>query len=273
MVIYVVEDEQKSLQQIRKLLGEVCPEAEIHAFTSPQEALNTVRKTGCDVAFLDIELKEKLSGLDVAEGLMGVNPKVNIIVVTAFESYAKTAIQLRVSGFLSKPVTKEAIQCEMQHLRYPLSAQEAADSKLHITCFGMFNASFGGKPLAFERSKTREFLAYLIHKRGGYVTSGELRAVLWESAALEKTTNNYFQQIKRDLRQALAAVGMEHAFIHSWNSYAIDMDSVECDYYAYLSGDEKARNAYHGEYMSQYEWAEERNTMLLKQMHQRETKE
>lgn len=36
----------------------------------------------------------------------------------------------------------------------------------------------------FERSKSRELLAYLVDRRGSAVTSGELRAILWEDAEI-----------------------------------------------------------------------------------------
>ena len=37
---------------------------------------------------------------------------------------------------------------------------------------------------------------------------------------------------------------------------AIRMEGIDCDYYRMLAGDMDAVNAFHGEYMSQYSWAE-----------------
>ena len=37
---------------------------------------------------------------------------------------------------------------------------------------------------------------------------------------------------------------------------AIDPERVDCDYYRFLAGDMTAVNAFRGEYMSNYSWAE-----------------
>ena len=48
----------------------------------------------------------------------------------------------------------------------------------------------------------------------------------------------------------------EDVFICRNNSFAIDVNQVECDYYKFLHHDAAAVNSYQGEYMKQYSWAE-----------------
>ena len=62
--------------------------------------------------------------------------------------------------------------------------------------------------------------------------------------------------LTNDLRETLAANGMEKLLIKKHNQWAIRKDMLDCDYYRMLSGDINAVNAYHGEYMSQYSWSE-----------------
>lgn len=46
-------------------------------------------------------------------------------------------------------------------------------------------------------------------------------------------------------------------FIKGWDSYAIDTFFIECDYYDWEKNEPYAVRAFHGEYMSQYSWAED----------------
>ena len=49
------------------------------------------------------------------------------------------------------------------------------------------------------------------------------------------------------------------------NTLAIDTSRVECDYYNFLRGERMALNAYRGEYMTQYSWAEVTRSALRQQ--------
>ena len=55
---------------------------------------------------------------------------------------------------------------------------------------------------------------------------------------------------------------MEEALIRGHRELAIRTDMIDCDYYRMLEGDMDAVNAYHGEYMKEYSWAELTNARL-----------
>ncbi|MCR5487116.1 MAG: hypothetical protein K6F35_06245 [Lachnospiraceae bacterium] len=44
--------------------------------------------------------------------------------------------------------------------------------------------------------------------------------------------------------------------IRKYGLLGIDASKIDCDYYAYRDGNPAAVNAFRGEYMSQYSWAE-----------------
>jgi DNA-binding LytR/AlgR family response regulator len=62
-----------------------------------------------DVVFMDIELGDKVSGLDCAEKLKKLLPNVMIVFVTAFADYSQEILMqpFKPDGFLLKPVEKE----------------------------------------------------------------------------------------------------------------------------------------------------------------------
>ena len=52
------------------------------------------------------------------------------------------------------------------------------------------------------------------------------------------------------------------SYTHLHNSFAVDPETFDCDYYRFLQGDPAAVNAFQNDYMQSYSWAEIRNAEL-----------
>lgn len=259
MKIIAADDEQYSLERLTDSIKEAAPDAELMSFGDPKQLLAYATNHPIDVAFLDIEMGA-VSGIEVAKQLKIWYPRVNIIFVTAYNQYMADAFKLRVSGYVGKPVRTEDIIEELNGLRIPVMPPK--QHVLTAKCFGNFDIFMNGTRLEFERSKTKEMLAYLIDRRGSEVTSGELRAVLWEDAGTDENTRSYLSKLQKDLKNTLAGIGMEDVFLSAWGKYAIDDTKIVCDYYDYLDDKPEGVRAYNGEYMSQYSWGEVQNVLL-----------
>lgn len=255
MNIIAADDEKLVLEGMVEAIKKAEPSADVYAFTEPDELLEFAKATMCEVAFLDIEMGY-MSGIEVAKQLKQINPKINIIFATGYSEYMGIGMKMHVSGYLLKPVTCEDVRDELDNLRNPVEILSEQGNKPVVRCFGNFDIFVNGKSLSFERSKSKELLAYLVDRRGSTVTAGQLRAVLWEDAEDEKSTSNYLQQVKKDLTATLKREGITNILITSWNKYAIDVNAIECDYYDYLDNKPEGIRAYNGEYMSQYSWGE-----------------
>ena len=70
------------------------------------------------LAFLDIELRNE-SGLDLCRELLEINPRTNVVYLTAYSDYALDAWSTGASGFMLKPVTPEGVREQLKNLRYP----------------------------------------------------------------------------------------------------------------------------------------------------------
>ena len=252
MEILVADDEQLILEGLVSLIEEIVPEAKIHAFHKVSLLKEYIQKHTVDIAFLDIEMGAT-NGIVIAKELKLINPKVNIIFVTGYSEYMETAFSMHASGYIKKPFSKEEIKDELDNLRFPI--KKVKDNILQVQCFGNFEVSINGKNLRFERTKTKEFLAYLIDQRGNAVTSAKIRIVLWEESTNDQNTAIYFQKLKKDLITTLKKEGIEDIFIKSWNNYSIDPTKISCDYYDWLNNKPEGIQAYNGEYMKQYDWA------------------
>jgi DNA-binding LytR/AlgR family response regulator len=89
-------------------------------FSRPSEAIEYAKTNRIALAFLDIEIG-KTNGLDLCRTLLALNPRTNVVYLTAHIEYSFDAWSTGASGFLLKPVTAEAVREQLKNLRYPFS--------------------------------------------------------------------------------------------------------------------------------------------------------
>lgn len=115
--IILVDDEAATLKASLHILSDTLPNVEAFGFQAGQVALDFAAGTRVDVAFLDVVLLGE-NGVDLARGLMELNPRTNIIFLTGHSEYMADALKLHCSGYLLKPLTPEKIREEIAHLRH-----------------------------------------------------------------------------------------------------------------------------------------------------------
>ena len=192
MRILCLDDEPLMLRMLQEAVESARPEAQISGFTKQKELIAEAENGGCD-EFLDIHMRG-MTGVDVAKKLKEINPKMNIIFVTGFSDYKGDAMDLKASGYLMKPVTAEEVAAELEDLRFPIVPKKKA--LLKVQCFGNFDVfTPDGKPLHFERSRSKEIFAYLVHRHGSSCTTREIAAVLFEDEPYDKKQQSYLQTL------------------------------------------------------------------------------
>ena len=117
--VIMLDDEKIVLDGGFRVLAEVLPDAEIHAFTKPADAIRFSKTNRVQLAFLDIEMG-RISGLDVCRELLEIEPRTNVIYLTAYREYAFDAWSTGACGYLLKPLTVDRVQGAFAHLRYPV---------------------------------------------------------------------------------------------------------------------------------------------------------
>ena len=266
----IVDDEPFICEDLAYELERLLP-ADSHLLIAynAMEAIEIAEKNPIYVAFLDVDMPG-MNGLELAKVIEEKNLARNIIFVTGYPDYSLEAWNTQASGFLVKPVQSQKLELCLQKLRNPMTsdAAEAAADRLSFHCFGIFDVTFQGKPLHFKRKKSKEFLAYLVDRKGVRVTTGDLRVALWTEEEDTEEKAAYVRVLASDIRTALAHVGQEQVLIHDKDYYGLDVTKVSCDYYDYLAGDETARRAFQQEYMSQYSWGDVTLAALLDGMDQ-----
>ena len=253
MNILAVDDEYYALELLKHSLEEVAKGATLYPCRDVKSALCTATENKIDVAFLDIHMPE-MSGIELARELKMINPKVNIIFATGFSEHMKEGIDLRMSGYIMKPVTPEAVRTELENLRNPVEWN--IEKRVKILTFGNFDVFVDGSPLRFERKQAKEILAYLVDKRGTSATYAELAAMLWEDEDYDRTKQKNLQVYIASLVKSLLAVDVKDLILKNRQGILLNTRIVDCDYYRFLEGDVRAINSFTGQYMSAYSWAE-----------------
>lgn len=253
MNILAVDDEYYALELLKSALEEVAAGACIYLCRDVEAALQTAREQPIDVAFLDIHMPKK-SGIELARELKDIHPKINIVFTTGYSEYMKEGINLRMSGYIMKPATPEAVKEELENLRNPIDRK--IDRRIQILTFGNFDVFVDGSPLKFERKQSKEILAYLVDKRGTSATYPELAAILWEDEEYDRTKQKNLQVYIASLVKTLHAANVNDLILKNRQGILINTKIVDCDFYRFLEGDVRAINSFTGQYMSAYSWAE-----------------
>lgn len=253
MNMIAVDDEQLALDNLVGKLKKVRPNAEIRGFTDPRTALTEIENGfRPDVAFLDIEMYG-MNGIELALRFKKAFPSVNLIFVTGFSEYAQDAFAIHASGYVTKPVSTERINEELENLRHPVPGKK---SHIIVQTFGNFEIFVDGKPVKFKRIRTKELLAYLVDRRGAGLTMAELAAVLYENRQYDRSLQNQLRVHISDLIKTLKSVHASEMILKERNFISVDVSRFNCDYYRFLNGELPVINTFAGEYMANYSWAE-----------------
>lgn len=118
--VIMVDDNKTILTDGLSVLEEVMPDAAITGFIWPKEAIEHAKANRVSLAILDIELGAA-SGLDLCRSLLEINPRTNVVFLTAYPDYSLDAWNTEASGFMVKPLTPDAVREQLKKLRYPFS--------------------------------------------------------------------------------------------------------------------------------------------------------
>ena len=260
MYVLALDDERYALDSLVDELKLVFPDADILAETRVSSAILLAEELAergeeLSYAFLDVQMRG-MNGIEAASRLKALHPHVVLFFCTAYSEYAFDAFGLCAKGYLLKPIQAKDIERVLDEMVPDWRGSKASLTKeIRIQTFGNFGVFVDGALLKFDREKAKELLAYLVDRHGSPVTTAQIATVLWEEAYDNKMKNKTTTVVS-SLRSTLKSAGIESILIKTWNNLALDVSKVKCDAYDFEKGDEAAINSFHGEYMSNYSWAE-----------------
>lgn len=266
MKILTVDNDNRARKKLDAELKKVFKCPEIVSLENSANALQYVKDIAAKGEKLHYGFFEAAlfgtDGLDLAVEIKKLIPDIKIIFCTDCHEYACKAYSIYARGYILKPVTAKKIEVMLDAMIPEWKDEEIHSREIRVHTFGNFEIFVDGKPLTFEREKAKELLAYLIDRRGASVTTSQIAAVLWENKEYDTNVRNQTTRTVSTLRKTLRKAGIEDILIKTWNHLAIDTTKIKCDIYDFEEGRDMIPNVYHGEYMSNYSWAEYSNGEL-----------
>ena len=256
-----IDDRRSVVNMMLRLLEKIDPEGEHIGTTEPDKALKVLKEKEVSAVFVDVEMP-KMNGIELAKRMQEIDPEVNLIFITGYQEYMPDAFELYASGYLMKPMDEEDVRKSLEHLRY--KNDRIKTSVVKVQCFGNFEVFVNNVPMLFHRSKSKELFAYLIDRKGAVCTNDMIIGNLWGDKPLTESLKSLQRTVISEMIKDFELIKIEGLFTKSKNGISVNTEKVDCDYYRYLEGDEKAIRKFKGEYMTQYEFAEETRNNLLK---------
>lgn len=109
------DDNRNVLMKLEKMLDSIFINKKFDAqivlsTTQPDELINYIRNNSINVVILDIDLKSKVSGLDLANMIRKKDKNVYIIFTTGHLEYGLMAYKYKTFDYLPKPITMERLE-------------------------------------------------------------------------------------------------------------------------------------------------------------------
>lgn len=259
MIILAIDDEKLALANLVAELKKVFVNQKIYDFLSSSNALSFItemkeKNENIDYIFMDIKMPN-INGLEMSKIVKNLFPKTKIFFCTAYSEYSLEAWNMKVKGYILKPISAQKIEEVLQEMVGNWK-EEPVENLIKVKTFGDFEVFLNGKPVEFERSKAKELLAYLVDRKGTSVTTERIASILFEDRDYDRTVKNMTTTIISSLRKTLKKYDIEYILVKSWNQIAIDVNKIKCDAYDFEKYDLLAINSYEGDYMYGYSWAE-----------------
>ncbi len=122
MLNFVLCDDNKNiLDKLSQMLENIFLQNDYNAkitYTCDNAAdlFDYLNENNIDVLFLDINLKNKLTGLDIAEQIRKKNKNIYIIFITGHLEYALVAYKYKTFDYIPKPFVSERLELTISRL-------------------------------------------------------------------------------------------------------------------------------------------------------------
>jgi DNA-binding LytR/AlgR family response regulator len=132
LTILAVDDEQTQLQDLARLLRSCAAVEEVECAFDGHDALVKLSAERYDAIFLDVRMPD-LDGLELARVLKRFATPPQIVFVSAYDTAAVDAFELRALDYLRKPVSRRRVEEALERVTAALEhgAAETAEGDAH----------------------------------------------------------------------------------------------------------------------------------------------
>ena len=203
MKVLIVDDEKLALSRLKRILNEEGI-SNIHECNNPIDAIKIATKSKFDVAFLDISMPT-MSGLELANTILEMNPNIFIVFQTAFDEYALEAYKTGGLDYLLKPISNESIKKSLEKIKKFMNTSNNEN----------ISASEVSKKIVAKRGSK----IYMIDIDDIYYIKADLDEVIIRT----KDTDAYVRKKMQDMQEVLKGKN----FFRVHRSYIVNVDKIK----------------------------------------------
>ena len=123
--LLVIDDEDTVRQSLRVIFKD---DYQVYMAADGATAIDLARTTKVDVAILDIKMAA-MSGIEVLERLKFIDPSIEVVMLTAFETtdLMRQALRLRACDYITKPFDVSTMRTAVAHA----AQRRTLESEIH----------------------------------------------------------------------------------------------------------------------------------------------
>lgn len=283
MKVILIDDERLALNYLEHQLLKITDVNIIGKYVDPLMGKEKIINEEVDVVFLDINLPE-INGLELAEQIMAIKPKLIIVFVTAYDEYAVKAFELNAIDYVVKPIGTERLMKTMQRIderRSLLLRITPQPSRLiRMKVFRQLSIEAADQqflPMQWRTTKAQELFIYLLQHRGQLVRKSVLIDLLWPQYETNKVYSQLYTTVYQ-IRKSLLQYGDRIQLLNATEGYILKLEGIILDLEEWennihsgppITGDtidyyKKMHALYTGDYLQEYDywWAESERQRL-----------
>lgn len=156
MRIAIVDDERPARSELKYLISQFAPAAEIVEVASSEAFMELLNKDAFDFCFVDISLGG-MNGTTLASLIKKNQPEVQIVFATAYQDYAVKAFEIGAVDYLLKPFDYERVKKTMERLMERAQVRSASPdwdiNKIMVNAGASFQVLDVGRIVYIETEK------------------------------------------------------------------------------------------------------------------------
>jgi two-component SAPR family response regulator len=251
-----LDDEYHALERFKMLADETGELEVCGLFETFSGLMNFLKDNSVDVVFLDIEMPG-VNGMDIIDDIMNLRPHIEIVFITAYNIYAVQAFENNALDYILKPLTYKRLSKTIGRIK-KIAGHLNVTGKPFFKCFGSFEIYVQNKSVLWPNAKSKEILAFLVHKCGTAVSWEVIVEAVWPDYTDFEKAHANFHSTMYLLRKQLGDLGISSILECKRNSYRISTDMISCDYYDFIAMPEnRQKSTTEGVYLEEsgYQWA------------------
>lgn len=259
MRLICVSDDPEAIKEFESICREIQYVQKLVSCRTESKAMEYIENNLLDIAFIRME-EHRQNGILLAQRMREVNPELRVVIISDDPSYALQAFEICADGYLLRPYEKGDVEKKLHNIRKKFHMDQK--KRIYFQTIPHFELFVEDKLVPITQKKVKELLAILVDYAGCSVTSEQIIDRMWEQRLFDENSKALLRMTAKRLRKLLIQEQIDEILIEGHGVRALDISKVECDYYRILKGDSTSIDKYHGEYMSEYSWAEETNGKL-----------